>query len=159
MMEAPTKVYSTFSLWEINVLDKIYKDFWGLSLMEYLRTLQDWEVKSIFEIQRYLDSMEAVDIERRREFHKKTTPHMNFQDVARREMAKQNRQSFKRGIKRHKSYIKDNAEYKRKREKVKNYAERIKNMDVERRIKRYVIFKSSNIFLTTTKQLQDARRI
>ena len=102
LMKSPTEVYSTFSLWEMNVLDNIYKDFWGLSLMNFLRTLQDWEVKYLFEIQRYLDSMEDIDIRRRKEFHKKTTPRMNFQDVARREMARQNRESFKRGIKREK---------------------------------------------------------
>ena len=74
MMEVPLQKYSDFSLWEINVLERIYKDLWGLSLMEYLRTVQDLEVKSIFEIQRYLDSIEAIDIRRRKEFHKKTLP-------------------------------------------------------------------------------------
>ena len=67
---------------------------------------------------------------------------MNFQDVARREMARENRKSFKRGMKRERKYIKQKAENKRHHQKEKNYAERIKNMDVERRIKRYVIFKS-----------------
>lgn len=41
MMEAPLHKYSDCYLWEINFLDIIYKDFWGLYLMQYFRTLQD----------------------------------------------------------------------------------------------------------------------
>ena len=62
LMEAPTKVYNTFSMWEMNMLEKTYKDFWGISLMRWLRTLEESEVTSILDIQRYLDSMNAIDI-------------------------------------------------------------------------------------------------
>ena len=140
LMKAPTERYKTFSLWEMNVLENIYKDFWGLSLMNFLRSLQEFEVKSLFDIQRYLDSMEAIDIRRRKEFHKKTTPRMNFQDVARREMAREKRESLKKGINRERKYMKKYAENKRHYQKEKIYAERTKKMDVERRIKRYVPF-------------------
>ena len=87
--------------------------------MNFLRSLHDFEVKSLFEIQRYLDSMEDIDIRRRKDFHKKTTTRMNFQDVARREMEREDRESFKRGMKRERKYIKQNAEYKIKRQKEK----------------------------------------
>ena len=98
LMEAPTKVYNTFFMWEMNMLEKTYKDFWGISLMRWLRTLGESEVTSLLHIQRYLDSMNAIDVKGRKELHKKTTPRMNFQDVARREMARENRESLKKGI-------------------------------------------------------------
>ena len=106
LMKAPTERYNTFSLWEMNVLENIYKGFWGLSLMNSLRSIQHFEAKSLFDIQRYLDSMEAINIRRRKEFNKKTTPRMNFQDVSRREMARENRESLKRGMKRKRKYTK-----------------------------------------------------
>ena len=74
LMKAPTEKYKTFSLWEMNVLEKTYKDISGLSLMRFLRSLHESEVKSILDIQIYLDSMEAIDIRRRKQFHKQTLP-------------------------------------------------------------------------------------
>ena len=65
---------------------------------------------------------------------------MNFQDVARREMARENRESLKKGMKRERKYIKQKAENKRHHEKEKNYAEGIKKKGLERRIKRCVKF-------------------
>ena len=120
LMKAPTEKYKTFSLWEMNVLEKTYKDFWGISLMGFLRSLEESEVKTILDIQRYLDSMDAIDIRRRKEFHKKTTPRMNFQDVARMEMARENRESLKKGINREREYIKKYAHNKKHHEKEKS---------------------------------------
>ena len=67
---------------------------------------------------------------------------MNVQDVARREMARENRESLKRGMKKDRKYIQERAENKRHHQKGKNYAERIKKIDVERRIKRCIKFVS-----------------
>ena len=122
----------------MNVLEKTCKDFWGISLMEFLRTSEESEVKTILDIQRYLDSMNAIDIRRRKEFHKKTTPRMNFQDVARREMARENRESLKKGIDREREYTKRYNHNKKHHEKGGKYAERIKEMNVKRRFKRCV---------------------
>lgn len=49
--------------------------------------------------------MKAVDTKRRKAFHKRTNRKNTFQDVARLEMAKENRRSFKRGVESRKGYI------------------------------------------------------
>ena len=139
MIEAPMMKYSKFSLWETQVVKKIYKDFWGLSLMTYLRSLQDWEAKNIFEVQIYLDSMEEVDTERRKRFQNKKTRYMSFQDIARKEMAKENKRAVSIGMKKIRRTKKKNSEQSRVITEAKQYSERIKNMNVQKNIKRYVI--------------------
>ena len=83
--------------------------------------------------------MEAVDTKRKKEFHKKTTCHMSFQDIARKEMAKQNRRAVCIGMKRRRRYMKENAEKMREETKVKQYSESIKNRNIQHKNKRYVI--------------------
>ena len=97
-MKAPAKVYNTFSVLEMNMLTNTHKDFWGISLMRWFRTLQEGDGISILHIQRYLQSMNDIDVKIMKEYWKKITPLVTFQDVARREMARENRESLKKGI-------------------------------------------------------------
>lgn len=71
--------------------------------MTFLRLLEDWEVKSIFEVQMYLDSMEKIDAEKRNTCHnmQRQFPrgYTSFQEIARREMVKQKKCSVILGLK------------------------------------------------------------
>ena len=138
LMEAPAKMYNTFSMWEVNMLTNTYKNFWRISLMNWFRTLQEDDVVSILHIQRYLQSMNEIDVKRRKEFRKKVTPRMSFQDVARREMARENRDSLKKGTDYERFRDVRRKRNKKHHDKEIKYTAHIEKIDVEERIKRCV---------------------
>ena len=117
--------------------------------MRFLRSLEDWEVKRIFEVQRYLDSMEKIDAEKRKIFHNMQRQfargYRSFQDIARREMAKQNKRSVTLGMKNIREMEEKYAEQSRISAEAETYAEKIKNMNVWRNVKRYVFINTFNI--------------
>ena len=138
LIEGPARKDTLFTMWEINLLTHTYEDFWGISLMNWFRSLQEDDVVSILNIQRYLQSMSEVDIKRRKEFRKKVTPRMTFQDVARKEMGRENRASLKKGTEYERYRNINRKRNKRHHYKVVKYRAHMEKIDVEEKIKRYV---------------------
>ena len=82
--------------------------------------------------------MNEIDVKRRKEFRKKVTPQMSFQDVARKEMARENRASLRKGTDYERFRDIRRKRNKKHHDKVIKYTAHIEKIDVEEKIKRYV---------------------
>ena len=140
LIEGPARKTTLFTMWEINFLTNMYENFWGISLMNWLRSLQEDEVVAILSIQRYLQSMNDIDTKRRKEFHKKVTKRMTFQDVARKAMGRENRASLRRGTRYEKHRNLNRSRNKRHFYKIENYRTHMVKIDVMEKMKRYVYY-------------------
>ena len=138
LIDGPNNRHTLFTMWEINFVTDMYDDYWGISLMNWLRSLQEEEVVEILKIQRYLQSMSEMDRKRRRDFHKKVTNRMTFQDVARKAMGRENRASLRRGTRYEKHRALNRRRNKKHFYKIDNYRTKMFRVDVREKMKRYV---------------------
>ena len=138
LIDGPNRRDTLFTMWEINFVTDMYDNFWGISLMNWLRSLQEEEVVEILKIQRYLQSMSEIDMKRRRDFHKKVTKRMTFQDVARKAMGRENRASLRRGTRYEKHRALNRRRNKKHFYKIDNYRTKMFRVDLREKMKGYV---------------------